>query len=76
MRQNHGDTIIVDGIIVKRDKSNEDEWAGDFRLWEGDYHQAIRPKARLYGVVHSLDDLHRLITVFNETNVSKGELAF
>ena len=72
LRQNHGDVIIIGKDIVRRDETNEDEWVGDFRLCEGDWHKALHPSMRLHGVVKTLDDLERLIAVSKET----GELAF
>lgn len=32
LRHHHGDTIVIDGTIIKRDNNNESLWTGDFIL--------------------------------------------
>ena len=30
LRQHHGDTIVINNKIIKRNESNEELWTGDF----------------------------------------------
>jgi len=46
LRQHHGDTIIIDGEIVRRGPDNADLWAGDFILCD-DWQAAAWPGARV-----------------------------
>jgi hypothetical protein len=67
LRQHHGDTTIVDGQIVRRNKDNEATWAGDFRIWTGDEPaDAVRPHAHYWTVVESLADLERALARWGE----------
>ncbi len=66
LRQHHGDTIIVDGQIVKKNAKNMKLWTGDFRVWTGPrFEPAIRPGAHYYGLVTSADSLSSLIDAYN-----------
>lgn len=66
LRQHHGDTAIIDGLIVRRGVDNEDAWTGDFRVEYGDdYHAMVRPRAHYYGVVTNIAQLDRLADVFD-----------
>lgn len=64
LRQHHGNTVIVDGQIVRRSLSNEETWTGDFRLWAGnDWHEAVRPGACYYALIE--DNLEKMIAEYN-----------
>jgi hypothetical protein len=61
-RQHHGDTVIVDGEIVKRDKENDGTWTGDFRVWRGeDWREAVRPGAHYFGLASSSQEVEALV---------------
>ena len=67
LRQHHGDTILVNGEIVKRDNGNRATWAGDFRVWTGNqYKDALRPSCHYYGYVRDADDLDGLLDAYDE----------
>lgn len=67
LRQHHGNVIIVDGQIVRRNAENEATWTGDFRYWiEPDWEEAIRPNAYYYGLVETEADLDALLARYNE----------
>jgi hypothetical protein len=62
LRQHHGDTIIVDGQIVRRNAANEATWTGDFRVWRGDDPAgAVRADAKYWTLVTSIGDLEQLL---------------
>jgi hypothetical protein len=61
LRQHHGDTILCDGKIVRRSAANERDWTGDFRVHHGAPEGALRPDARLWGVVHDEATLEALL---------------
>lgn len=69
LRQHHGNTTIVDGEIVRRNKGNEATWTGDFRIWDGEnWQDAVRPNAHYYGLVADLDELDALIGKYNQVH--------
>ena len=62
-----GDTVTVDGHILRRGEHNEGVWTGDFRLWDGDdWEAAIRPGAHYYGVVRTEEGLAALLGKYQE----------
>jgi hypothetical protein len=62
LRQNHGDTIVVGGEIVRRGPENEATWAGDFRVWHGDDPAgAVRETAHHWALVKTQEDLCALL---------------
>ncbi len=66
LRQHHGDTILLDGTIVRRTPDNEDTWTGDFRVEHGDdYHAFIRPNAHYYGLATNLAEVDALVEKYN-----------
>ena len=67
LRQHHGDTIILNGEIVRRNAENEETWTGDFRVWTGeDWSEAIRPNAFYFCLVHDENELLAGIAAYNE----------
>lgn len=58
LRQHHGNTIIVDGEIIRRDQKNEDTWTGDFLI-----NKPVR--GFYYGEVSTMAELEELITTYN-----------
>lgn len=65
LRQHHGDTVIIDGAIVRRGADDE-TWTGDFRVEYGhDYHAMVRPRAHYYGVVTTIAQLETLADQFD-----------
>jgi glycosyltransferase involved in cell wall biosynthesis len=69
LRQHHGNTIIVDKTIVRRNAENADTWTGDFRYWVSeDWEAAIRPGAFYYGLVGDMDGLIELLRRYNESH--------
>lgn len=66
LRHHHGDAIILDGQIVRRNAANEADWTGDFRVWRGeDWRAAIRPDAVYYGLARDMAELEALIAEYN-----------
>lgn len=73
LRQHHGDTIIVDGVIIRRRIELESSWTGDFRLWHGCCaRDAVRPRSSYFGVVESVPDVNRLLRAFEATEAEKS----
>jgi len=65
LRQHHGNTIVVDGKIVK--KRNEGIWTGDFRVWKGeDWKESVRPNAYYYALVSSKEELEKMLLRYDE----------
>lgn len=66
--QHHGNAIVVDGEIVRRNDDNEKSWTGDFILSNGaDWRAAVRPTAHYYGLVANQDELDMLLVLYEET---------
>lgn len=73
LRQHHGDTIIVDGEIVRRIPENEEAWTGDFRVWTNeDWRGVIRPNAFYYGLVDDLESLGQLLNKYNSLHPTQA----
>ena len=67
LRQHHGDTVVLDGKVVKRNQSNENIWTGDFRLATGpDWRKALRDGAFFYGLVDTVEDAESMIGYYDE----------
>jgi hypothetical protein len=63
LRQHHGDTMVIDGEIVRRTADNKAMWTGDFRIWHGgDAKAALRENAHYWAVVETMGDLDSLLT--------------
>jgi len=67
LRQHHGDTVVrQDGKVIKRDRHNEAEWTGDFRLVTGlDWRKVIRPGAFYYALVSTVEDVDALMDLYD-----------
>jgi hypothetical protein len=73
LRQHHGDTIIVDGEVIRKDRKNEETWTGDFRLWQGaTWQNAVRKNAFYYGLITSEQELTRLLAAYNHAHPSQS----
>jgi len=60
LRQHHGNVIIIDGKIVRRNASNESMWTGDFIICQDeDYVNSVWPDAREI-LVESLEDVQEM----------------
>jgi hypothetical protein len=71
LRQHHGDTIVVDGQIVRRSPANEALWTGDFRIWAPaapsfDLVQGVRHNAHYFALVRNQDELQACLDRYNE----------
>jgi len=73
LRQHHGDKVIVNDQIIKRNAMNESTWTGDFIVHSGvDWQDAIRKNAFYYGLVTTQDELKMLIDKHNELHPRKN----
>lgn len=63
LRQHHGDTLVVDGRVVRRTAA-DDTWTGDIRIWHGRPEDAVRPDARAWARVRDADELARVLDTY------------
>lgn len=71
LRQHHGDTIVVDGRIVRRCAANEPTWTGDIRLHHGAAEAALRPDAHFWGVASDEPALEELLARYQAAHPAR-----
>lgn len=75
LHQHHGDTILLDGHVVRRGPETEAAWAGDFRLWDGeDWQVAVRPDAHYYALATDGEGLRRVLDRYQEEHPQAADV--